>query len=316
MGVVMYQMLVGRPPFEAESYAELVLKVNGDPPSPLRINLPPGLEQIVMRCLEKDPRNRFQTVGELARMIAPYASDPMSAAQSAERASRILARDSRGNNLSLSSLHMGSGSIAPPAFTPKSWHHTGGSSVGGAAGQIGTSQGTRMVRGGRGLVIGVVATLVVVAGAVGFGLSSSMNKRDNHVGAPNPLERTMSTDKLDNGPSQIVVEHAPETQPDIARPDPKPEAKPIEKPDAVRAVTADPTKPVVATDVTDVKDVKDVSDVRTTIPTVNAATAKPAASKSPAKTASAKSTATTKSSAKLTTAKKRPKDDGLFDDRH
>ena len=307
MGVVMYQMLAGRPPFEAESYAELVLKVNGDPPTPLHIQLPGGLEQIVMRCLEKDPRNRFQTVGELARMIAPYASDPLNAAQSAERASRILARDGRSNRLSLSSAHMGSSSAItlPPSLTPHSWHNTGGSSVGGAVGQmgtVGTSHGTKMVRGGRGMVIGIVAALVVVAGAVGFGISSSMgNTGDStHVGAPNPLERTMSTDKIDkreSGSAAVVVEtagSAVETKP-VERPDIGAAVGAAVKPDPVAEVKLE--KPVTKpTEPTKVDPVKTTSKADTT--------------KSTAKTTLKTTTPT------AATTKKKPKDDGLFDDRH
>jgi len=343
MGVVMYQMLAGRPPFEAESYAELVLKVNGDPPTPLHINhiqLPAGLEQIVMRCLEKDPRNRFQTVGELARMIAPYASDPMNAAQSAGRASRILARD-RSSNLSLSSVHMGSsGAITPPpTFTPRSWHHTGGSSVGGAVGQMGTfgtSHGTKMLSGGRGMVIGIVAALVVVAGAVGFGISSSMgNKGDSsHVGAPNPLERTMSTDKPDSGSSAVVVETAgsavetrPAEKPDIGaaagtavKADPVAEVKP--KPVKPSPVMTEPiTAPITATTI---DPVTTAPEQQPTVDTATVDTAKPTPPKpTPLKPTPPKPTPPKPTPPKPTPPKptpprttKEPKDDGLFDDRH
>ena len=183
MGVVMYQMLVGRPPFEAETYAELVLKVGVDPPNAMYgVQLPQGLETIVMRCLEKNPADRIQNVGDLARMLAPYASDPMSAQQSAERATRILTQPKGG--MSLSSMSVGSGGIGsggmgltpPPNLTPKSWSHTGGSSVGGAAGQIGISgntHGTKITTGNRSIMIAVVAVLCIAAGAGGFMLASS-----------------------------------------------------------------------------------------------------------------------------------------------
>ncbi len=96
MGVVMYQLLAGRPPFNGESYAALVLQVNGEPPSPLHVPLPAGLGEVIFRCLEKDPRDRHQNVGDLARMIAPFASDPATAAIAAGRATRTLQHRGRG----------------------------------------------------------------------------------------------------------------------------------------------------------------------------------------------------------------------------
>jgi eukaryotic-like serine/threonine-protein kinase len=177
IGVVMYQMLVGRPPFEAETYAELVLKVGTEPPAPmLGIVLPPGLDAIVFRCLEKDPNARIQNVGDLARMLAPYASDPLSAQQSAERATRILTQPKDRMSLSQVSVGMGSGGLGltpPPSATPHSWNR---SSVGGAAGQMGVSA-TRVVRGGRGMVIAAVATLCVAAGFGGFLLAGKTKSK-------------------------------------------------------------------------------------------------------------------------------------------
>ncbi|HSD89938.1 MAG TPA: serine/threonine-protein kinase [Kofleriaceae bacterium] len=179
MGVVMYQLLAGRPPFEAETYAQLVLKVGTDAPAPLHVPLPGGLADIVFRCLEKKPENRIQSVGELARMLAPYASDPMSAQQAAERASRILTTP-RGSQPGFPLSGSGGGlSMTPPVLTPKSWNATNGSSLSGGAGQI----GTKVVRGGRGLVIAGVATLCVLAGVGGFIIASSMKNKDSTTAA-------------------------------------------------------------------------------------------------------------------------------------
>ena len=192
IGVVMYQLLAGRPPFEAETYAQLVLQVGTAAPSPLHVALPPGLQEIVFRCLEKDPNRRIQSVGDLARVLAPYASDPMSAQQSAERASRILT--SRGSQPRFPLAGSGGGlTLSPPALTPKSWNKTGGSSLSGGAGQM----GTRVVRGGRGMVIAGVATLCVLAGIGGFFIASSMKSeprsaaQDQEPAAPT-LMRTLT----------------------------------------------------------------------------------------------------------------------------
>ena len=86
IGVVMYQLLAGRPPFEAETYAELVLKVGTEPPAPAPRPAAARPRRVILRCLEKDPQNRIQNVGELARMLAPYASE--SALRAAVRRAR------------------------------------------------------------------------------------------------------------------------------------------------------------------------------------------------------------------------------------
>jgi hypothetical protein len=88
MGVVMYQLVQGQPPFAGESYADLVIKVGTEDPMPLHVQLPPGLSDVIMRCLARDPADRHQTVAELARLIAPFSSDPIAAAQLAGRTSR------------------------------------------------------------------------------------------------------------------------------------------------------------------------------------------------------------------------------------
>src|SRR6185437_4121555 len=105
-----------------------------------------------------------------------YASDPLSAQQSAERATRILTQPKDRMSLSQVSVGMGSGGLGltpPPSATPHSWNR---SSVGGASGQMGVSA-TRVVRGGRGMVIAAVATLCVAAGVGGFLLAGKTKSK-------------------------------------------------------------------------------------------------------------------------------------------
>ncbi|WP_437591158.1 protein kinase domain-containing protein [Sorangium sp. So ce1000] len=92
MGVVLYQLLTARIPFPADTFGELILKVNSDPPDPIaqvRTDLPRPLEGAVHRCLEKDPARRFANIAELARAIAPFGS-PQQASISLERIERVL----------------------------------------------------------------------------------------------------------------------------------------------------------------------------------------------------------------------------------
>lgn len=73
LGVMLFQLCSGQLPFRAESMASLMYKIANDPhPSILDINdkLPPALELIVARALEKNADDRFQRAGEMAQEIA------------------------------------------------------------------------------------------------------------------------------------------------------------------------------------------------------------------------------------------------------
>jgi serine/threonine-protein kinase len=171
IGVVMYQMLTGRPPFAGESYADLVLKVGLEPPEPIGVPLPPGLAELVLRCLEKDPKQRHQNVGDLARMIAPYATDPISSAQAAARVARILQQRSLQMNVmgitAASTIGLSAPiAIGPSAMTPGSWPAVQATSLSHGIGQV-----TMQSRGGRGWLIAGVAGLCVVAGVGGYAIS-------------------------------------------------------------------------------------------------------------------------------------------------
>jgi hypothetical protein len=69
LGGVAYWLLVGRPPFDASTSMELIVHhLRSSPQRPAtasEIAIPSELDEVVMRCLEKDPRLRFQTAAEL-----------------------------------------------------------------------------------------------------------------------------------------------------------------------------------------------------------------------------------------------------------
>ena len=160
IGVVMYQLITGRVPFSGESYAELVLKVGLEPPAPILVPLPPGLGDIVMRCIEKDPTLRHQSVGDLARNLAPFATDPAGAAQSAGRAMRILQQRGALQGMQGSPFTAGGGlatpiPISPAQLTPRSWPPSQGTSVSRSAGSFSMQRITTSPRpGGSGTWIG------------------------------------------------------------------------------------------------------------------------------------------------------------------
>jgi serine/threonine protein kinase len=90
LGIVLYELLQGAPPFGDDAFPSLVLKVVNDPPPRLTVRLPGDLEAIIYRCLEKDPAKRFQNVAQLAHALAKYAQSEMQAAVSVQRTSGIV----------------------------------------------------------------------------------------------------------------------------------------------------------------------------------------------------------------------------------
>jgi serine/threonine-protein kinase len=91
LGIILFELLSGSPPFTADSMPQLVLKVmTGSPPElrEARPEVPPGLDKVILRCLEKDRDDRYANVAELASALAEFGPDRSIA--SAERASRVI----------------------------------------------------------------------------------------------------------------------------------------------------------------------------------------------------------------------------------
>jgi len=76
LGVILYELLAGRAPFEGVSIPEVAINVATLPPLPLRgfrPDVPARLEAIINRCLEKQRDDRYSNVADLAGALAEFA---------------------------------------------------------------------------------------------------------------------------------------------------------------------------------------------------------------------------------------------------
>lgn len=68
MGVIMFELFTGSVPFKAESFMGILTQhITTPPPAPsaYRPDLPPQIEQIILKAMDKDPNHRYQSMGEL-----------------------------------------------------------------------------------------------------------------------------------------------------------------------------------------------------------------------------------------------------------
>ncbi|MGI8631219.1 MAG: protein kinase domain-containing protein [Solirubrobacterales bacterium] len=76
VGVILYEALTGRLPFEGDSAVAVALKQVSEepvPPSEIEPSVPPALDPVVLRALAKDPERRFQTAREFSDALAAAA---------------------------------------------------------------------------------------------------------------------------------------------------------------------------------------------------------------------------------------------------
>lgn len=79
VGVILYEMLTGRLPFQAESAVSVaIMQLQREPQLPTEINgsIPLGLEQITMHAMQKNPERRYQSASEMLCDLGAFRKDP------------------------------------------------------------------------------------------------------------------------------------------------------------------------------------------------------------------------------------------------
>ena len=79
VGVILYEMLTGRLPFQSDNAVSVALmQLQNDPVKPREINpdIPVGLEQIIMRAMQKNQNDRYQSASEILLDLDAYKKNP------------------------------------------------------------------------------------------------------------------------------------------------------------------------------------------------------------------------------------------------
>ena len=79
LGVVMYEMMTGRPPYDGESPVAVAIQhINGGAPMPstLNPNIPGGMEQIIMKAMALDPKDRYLSATEMLKDMEEFRKNP------------------------------------------------------------------------------------------------------------------------------------------------------------------------------------------------------------------------------------------------
>ncbi len=95
LGIIMYELLTGETPFQADTPFKLLMKHVKEKPVPPRkfrpnIAIPEAVEKIVLKALEKDPAKRFQSISELQQSLEAAAGAPQTKTAKTGRLSKSL----------------------------------------------------------------------------------------------------------------------------------------------------------------------------------------------------------------------------------
>ncbi|MBV9949364.1 MAG: protein kinase [Myxococcales bacterium] len=182
LGIMMYEMLTGKVPFDRPNSVNILMAHVTEEPPALRamnpaISVSAWLEETVGRCLAKDPAHRFQSMDELlsalkrASGVAPLAT--ITGLEATERGSMI-GSGPRGERQSRDSLRPGPGPVPGPgmdSLAPRAGPEPSSSRRKSAAPEVaGRPLPGSSARGSTGALMAAVVGALILAGTVGYGL--------------------------------------------------------------------------------------------------------------------------------------------------
>jgi serine/threonine protein kinase len=117
LGVILYELIAGRPPFMGESVPEIIGAILSNQPElirTIRAEVPAGLEAVIVKCMQSKVAERYQSVAALANALGPYAH--MRDRFSIDITARVLGETTTTSSASVTSSNQGKATVldAPP----------------------------------------------------------------------------------------------------------------------------------------------------------------------------------------------------------
>jgi len=236
LGVILYELVSGRFPFEDETVTGLCARIAADPPVPLhehRADVPAAFEAVVSRCLSKNMKDRPQTVGELATALRPFASAEQQHA--VDRIARIGGPPRSGQGSLPEALASSSGTHGVVSVAG------GVRSTTGFADTVGATSQATLARKARFTPTMLVGAGALAAALLGGGLFLALRSPSTTVVAP-PAPATTAPSATASTPPVDPVVLAPSSTAATSAAIPTTSARPTSKPATV--ATAPPARPV------------------------------------------------------------------------
>ncbi len=189
LGVILYEMYAGVPPFRGDTFGELLyqhMSMAPEPPSKHR-PIDPALEQVILACLEKDPQRRPDSAKDLLGRLdqalgGQRATNALAAAPTAPPPSVAIPAPSAGGSAPVTTMGQSVGEVSLPP---------------------------RPRRAGPGLIVGAVALAVVVGGALLLRARSTPTVNVVALPAAPPPPAAPATGSLrlhvENGPADRIT---------------------------------------------------------------------------------------------------------------
>jgi serine/threonine protein kinase len=209
MGIILYRLVSNRMPFDGESLGAYITMVVSERPTPLGGFVSPELERVILRCLAKEPRHRYQSIATLVAALEPFAPPDVApiVARIADRTLDALPADAPQELQSAPPL--GRTSLPPDLIASPALASAGSGTISMAS----TTSSPRPAKNTGWFVAGAVVVVAAIAGVVGFKYVENQRAAPTNsavlAAAPRPVATSAGVASASPSVEAVVSANAP-----------------------------------------------------------------------------------------------------------